>query len=184
MSVYDLSCPNPSTVNPLQVSGFEFKIAKIPELSFWVKETTLPNISLPQASQETPFKTIPRIGDKPEFGALSLRFMVDSEMKNYAALYTWITLTSFPRYHGQVDEWRRRWFGAFNDQDTDNLLVSDATLTVKSINSKTAGCFIFNNLWISDLGGMTLSDEATETQYIYCDATFAFENFTFTSISS
>ena len=181
MSLYD-SCPNPSVINPLQVSGFEFKIAKLPELSFWVKETNLPSISLASVNQETPFKTIPHVGDKPEYSNLSIRFMVDEQMKNYSALYTWIMMTSFPRYYGQVDEWRKRWFGAFNTQDTDTLLVSDATLMIKAMNSTNAGYFTFRDMWITDLGGITLSDEATETQYIYCDATFAYEDFTFTPI--
>lgn len=183
MSLYD-GCPTPSVINPIQVSGFDFKIAKIPDLSFWVKEATLPSISLSPANQETPFKTIPRVGDKPDFGNLSIRFMVDEKMLNYKALFEWITMTSFPRYHGQVDEWRRKWDGAFNAQDTDTLLVSDATLTVKSMNSRNAGAYVFHSLWITDLGGITLSDEATETQYLYCDATFAFEDFVFEPVSA
>lgn len=174
-----ISCPNPSPINPLQVTGFELRITKIPELSFWVKDANLPSISLSGAMQDSPFRTIPHVGDKPEYGTLNVRIMVDEYMRNYSALYTWITLTTFPEYYGQLDEWRRRWFGQFNAKDTDTLLVSDATLIVKAENGRSAGAYTFRNLWIDSLGGLSLSDEATETQYLYADAEFVYEDFRF-----
>ena len=60
--------------------------------------------------------------------------------------------------------------------------MSDATLMVKAMNSTNAGYFTFRDLWIADLGGISLSDEATETQYVYCDATFTYEDFIFTPV--
>ena len=53
---------------------------------------------------------------------------------------------------------------------------------VKAMNSTNAGYFTFRDLWITDLGGISLSDEATETQYVYCDATFTYEDFVFTPV--
>lgn len=175
----NVSCPDPSPINPLQVSGFEFRVTKIPELSFWVKDATLPSISLSMATQESPFKMIPHVGDKPDYGNLTIRFMVDEGMRNYNALYEWIVSISFPQNNGQLDAWRMRWEGQPNAQDSDTLLVSDATLIVKGENSRSAGAYLFRNLWISNLGGLTLSDEATDTQYLYADAEFIYEDFKF-----
>lgn len=175
----NIACPDPSPINALQVSGFEFRVTKIPELSFWVKDATLPSISLSGAMQESPFKMIPHVGDKPDYGSLTIRFMVDEGMRNYAALYDWITSISFPKNNGQLDAWRMKWSGQPNTQDSDTLLVSDAILVVKGENSRSAGAYQFRNLWICSLGGLTLSDEATDTQYLYADAEFNYEDFKF-----
>lgn len=185
MSTENLTtCPSANgqsdVTNPLQLTGFELRIAAIPEVSFFVKDVTLPSISLPQAQQDTPFVMIPRVGDRVEFSQLTARIMVDEQMKNYRALYDWITQIGFKDNWQQVQEWRKRRGDASGyTSDKDLLLTSDATLLIKGANLKTAGRIIIKDMWITDLGSITLTDESSETQYVYCDATFAVREFHF-----
>jgi hypothetical protein len=185
MSIENLAtCPSANgqsdVTNPLQLSGFELRIAAIPEVSFFVKDVTLPSISLPQVQQDTPFVMIPRVGDRVEFSQLTARIMVDEEMKNYRALYDWITKVGFKGNWKEVNEWRtRRGDVRGITSDKDLLLTSDATLVIKGANMKTAARIIIKDMWLTDLGSITLTDESTETQYLYCDATFALREFHF-----
>ena len=75
------TCPVPDDVNPLLLTGFQFSVAKLPELTFWVQNTEIPNVSLGASTTGTPLSDIRHPGEKLEFGDLSVRFLVDSQMK-------------------------------------------------------------------------------------------------------
>lgn len=179
------SCPSAngqSTVtNPLQLTGFELRIARVPELSFFIKDVTLPSITLTETIQTTPFMDIPRVGDKLTFSTLSCRIMIDEELKNYKALYDWITGIGNPVSFNQIRNLRISRGDSIPPKTTDNdlLLVSDATLVIKGQNLKTAGCIKIKDMWISELGSLNLTDESQETQYLYCDCSFACRGFYF-----
>lgn len=177
MSVEQLNtCPSPSVTNPLQVTGFEFKITSIPEMSFWIKNATIPNISLQETLQSTPFENIPHIGDKVEVGQLQITFTVDEKMNNYQALYDWIRLTGFAESYDDLRVWRSRQLDSSTlGVDSDYALTSDAHLSIKGVNQQTVRVITFKDLWITELGGLQLTDEASETTYVTCDATFRFK---------
>ena len=173
-----MSCPHPETINPLQVYGFELRIEKIPNITFWVKDANIPDITLSEARQATPFVDIPHVGDKTEWGSLDIRYMIDEWMDNYESLYEWITLIGFVKTHRDISKWKRKFFNAdFNQYDADLALCSSATLTVKGANNTPVRTFHFPYMWISNLGAISLTDENQETQYMYGTAIFKFPYF-------
>ena len=170
------SCPTPSVTNPLQVTGFEFKIDSIPEMSFWIKNATIPNISLQETVQNTPFENVPHLGDKVDVGSLQITFTIDEQMNNYKALYDWIRLTGFAESYDDLRTWRsRRIDPSTMGHDSDYGLTSDASLSIKGVNGATVRVITFKDLWITELGGLQLTDESSETTYVTCDATFRFK---------
>lgn len=170
------SCPTPSVVNPLQVTGFELKITKLPELSFWIKNATLPSISLTETRQATPFEDIPHLGDKVEVGQFSITFTVDEKMNNYQALYDWIRLIGFAESYDDLAQWKNKWYDVgVSGKDSDYGLTSDASLSIKGVNGATVRVLTFKDLWVTELSGIQLTDESSETTYVTCDATFRFK---------
>lgn len=175
--VVELTCPNPSTVNPLQLSGFTMRINKIPELSFWVQSVNLPSIDLTSTEQATPFTNVFQPGDKPIFGDLSISFLVDEYLENYTALYEWIYLVGFPENYKQVIKWKARWWDR-DKFDSNYGLASDGYLTIKTSNAKPIRTIFFKDLVITNLGELSLSSDQTETQYVTCTASFKYTYWT------
>ena len=174
----DITCPNPSVINPLEITGFELRITKIPELSFWVKTANLPSINLNETQQATPFMNVAHVGDKPEISELTITFQVDAHMNNYVALYDWIRLISFSRSYGDIPKWKSKWFdGTITNNDDDYGLVSDATLVVMGGNSTPIRTLTFHDMWINSLGTLSVVDDTSETTYVTCDASFKFKDF-------
>lgn len=174
----EMSCPNPSVINALEITGFELRIAKIPELSFWVKTANLPSINLSETQQSTPFMNVPHVGDKPEISELTITFQVDAHMDNYVALYDWIRLIGFSRSYKDIPTWKSKWFdGNVSTKDDDYGLVSDATLIVMGGNSTPIRTLTFRDMWINSLGTLSVIDDTSETTYVTCDASFKFKDF-------
>lgn len=175
----NLTCPDPNPINSLSIYGFVLKIAKIPNITFWVKECNIPGISLESPEQSTPFVNTPLVGDKLQFENLDIRFLLDEYMNNYESLYEWITLCGFPNNYGEVNKFRSKWFDCGSlEKDSDNGLVSDATLTIKTRNNENVRTFHIKKMIITSLGSISLTDDAQDTQYLYGTATFKFEQFT------
>ena len=169
-----------SVINGLQLSGFQFKIAKFPELVFFVKSVSIPSLNLPEATQSTPFKNLQKPTEKVTYGDLSVKFQVDEEMKNYRTLYEWITELGFDKNYQQINQLRQRnGDSSLISIDSDLYTQSDATLLIKGQNGATASVLIFKNIWPTDIGSLELTDDQTETQYVYCDVTFKFSKFKF-----
>lgn len=168
-------CPNPSVVNPLQSTGFILNIVKIPQISFWCKNVTLPSMTLGEASQESPFTVIYQPGTRPEFTSLNVSIMVDAEMNNYAALYEWLTLIGFAETEKDISQWKTKFIdtSAFNDNNFPSL-VSDGFLDIIGGNKKTVRRISFRDLWPTSLDGFELTEETTETTYLTFQASFRF----------
>ena len=173
----ELTCPNPSTVNPLQLSGFSMNINKIPELSFWVQTANIPSIDLTNTEQSTPFTNVYQAGDKPNFGDLSITFLVDENLDNYTALYEWIYLVGFPQNYTQVQSWKSRWWDK-DKFDSNFGLTSDGSITIKTSNARPIRTVYFKDLIINSLGELLLTSDQTETQYVTCTAGFKYTYWT------
>lgn len=169
------TCPQPEVINPLQSTGFVFKIAKIPSISYWCKNVTIPNLSLAPAIQNTPFMDIKHPGTLVEQDQITITFTIDEKMNNYAALYEWITLIGFMEKSTDIAQWKQK-FAQFNlptEHDIDwPDLVSDAVLIIKGANGKDVRQIKFRDIWITNLEGFQLSEETSETTYITCNASF------------
>ena len=168
----EILLPQGGVINPLIIHGFRVKIHKIPELQFWVKECTLPNVTLSHPEIATPFKRLHAVSDTIEYGDLDVSFLVDEKMNNYEALLEWAQLVSFDENYDQVNQWRNKWFNPSTTGDSDELLVSDITVQVIGSNDKVIRSFDLTKAIITSLGAITMNDDATETQYMTVSATF------------
>ena len=91
----------PTNINFLSPIGFKFQLNNFPEVNYFCQSATLPGISIGSISVPTPLKTIDLPGDEVAFEELSIRFIVDENMKNWLSIYDWIIGLGFPTKEGQ-----------------------------------------------------------------------------------
>ena len=172
-----LACPYPETVNPLSPNGFRFSIARIPEVTYFIQEVALPEISLPAVDQMTPFVRAPTTGDIPEFEELRIQFLVDSMMNNYRALFNWIRGLGFPeknpQYTAQVKDGRSR-------RMSENASASsDATLSILGNTNNVIQTVNFRDCFITSLSTLNFTSTASDVQYLIGAASFRYTLYDF-----
>ena len=155
-----LSCPLPQILNPLSPNGFMFKISKLPDLTYWCQRITLPALTLPVATQATPFVQIGQTGDTLDYADLTVEFLVDSQMSNYIAVHNWLT-------------------NGFPGQTPANGTFSDATLHVLGAQNETVRTIRFADVTPTSLEGLTFESTASDVQYLGGSITFRYTYYEF-----
>ena len=154
--------------NYLSPVGFKFSLAKFPKIDFFCNSASIPEISLGTYSQPSYLKNIDVPGEKLTYGDLDIRFLVDEEMENYAAVHNWLTGLGFPESPQQ-----------FIDKTTDSDGIRDldeqfcdGSLHILNSNFRDVAIVKFRDLFPTSL--TSLSFDATETDIIYFTANASF----------
>jgi hypothetical protein len=161
---------NQHNVNPLSASGFTFSIQKIPELTYFAQEVTLPSVSLPPAEIQTPLSTFYTSGVNLQYSDLTVSFIVDEDMSNYLAIYKWMVGLGFPEARIQFSD-----FIAGSNLNE----VSDGNLQILSSSNNVIRNIVFYDLRPIDLGGLTMVTNQSDITYLTCDVTFNYSFFKF-----
>ena len=150
--------------NFLSPVGFKFTLAKYPKISFFSNSARIPELSLGTAIQPSYLKDIDVPGEKLTYGDLTIRFLVDENMKNYMAVHNWLKGIGFPETPQQ-----------FKDQTTDEdglrdekEVFSDGSLHILNSNFQDVAIVKFNDLFPVAL--TSLEFDATETDINYFTA--------------
>lgn len=173
-----LTCPIPSNINPLQSNGFLFGIQKLPEISFFCQEVSLPDLQAPSSEMETPLIMVPIPGDKLSFGELSITFLIDSGMVNYVAVHNWMIGLGFPDSHTQY----KNFIGTRTDTLNRNELTagySDGTLQILNSTNNPSRTVRFVDLFPTSLQQITLQSTTQDTTYLAASATFRYTTYRF-----
>jgi hypothetical protein len=86
----------PENRNFLSPTGFKFSLKRTPKVAFFCNSANIPDITLGIAVQPTYLKDIELPGDKLIFGDLTLRFLVDEDLKNYLEIQNWMRGLGYP----------------------------------------------------------------------------------------
>jgi hypothetical protein len=97
----------PSDLDYLKPNGFKFQIHTLPNVSYFCQAANIPSFSIGFTTTETPLSALFNPGEKPQFGELVIRFLVQENMANYVELYNWLTGLSFPENHEQYINWNK-----------------------------------------------------------------------------
>jgi len=95
----------PTNTSFLSPIGFKFQLNNFPEVNYFVQSASLPGISISAIDVPTPLKAISIAGDEVAFEELSIKFIIDENMKNWLAIYDWIIGLGF---HTQEDQAKYR----------------------------------------------------------------------------
>ena len=152
--------------NFLQNNGFVFSLARIPQTTFRVTSCEVPSISVPPPQAGYPGADQYFPGTNSVFDSLSIKFLVDEDLKNYEEIYRWLTQQRFAIGKGFVEK-----------NDKEEFLVSDATLVTMTNASNTNRIFYFKDVFPIDLGSLRFDTSVTQSEPISCTATFRFSYF-------
>ena len=86
----------PSNISYLSPIGFRFILSNFPEVTYFCQAANIPGVSLAGIDFPTPMKNIQYSGDEVSFEELSIRFVVDENLKNWLSIYDWITALGYP----------------------------------------------------------------------------------------
>ena len=177
MTTRTLTCPIPENLNPLSPNGYTFLLHRLPGLSYFCQEITLPSITLPEITQFTPLTKIPIAGDQIDYDTLRVQFLVDEKMENYKAIHNWIVGLGFPENYSQytnvIDT------AAIPGGSEVAASSSDATLIIMGNSNTPIQTIQFADCIPESLESITFTSTNQDVQYLVGSASFRYSYYKF-----
>ena len=181
--------------SPIQ---FRFKIAKLPEVEFFVQTVNLPGISLGSATVPTPLYDYPVPGDKITYQSLDISFLVDENLNNYKELHDWLLGLGFPNKHQQFADLQATGADRFPGGTkgaivpgveipvplAEGPIYSDATLTVLNSKNIAKTEIRFQNVFPTVIGSLSYDVKQADVDYLSARASFTYINYDIVQLST
>ena len=157
---------NTSFLSPI---GFKFQLNRFPAVNYFCQSATLPGVSISSISVPMQLKNIDIAGDEVTFEELSIKFIVDENMKNWLSIYDWIIGLGFPTEEGQEK---------YAKLAIASELTTDATLTVLTSNMNAQINFRFRECFPLSLSSIAFDSGGTDIDYVTADVSFRYDVYT------
>lgn len=171
-----LTCPMPQNINPLSPTGYLFSIQKLPELTYFSQQVNLPGISIGTAEFNNPLVRVPTPGEMLEFDQLTVEFLVDSNMKNYKAIYHWLRGLGFPENNSDYIEFTNQDGLSISEM---SLMTSNATLSILNNTNSVVSTISFEDCYPTSLGSLQFTSSVDDIQYLVGTVTFNYTLYKF-----
>ena len=176
----------PDKLDYASPTQFKFGIHQLPKVEFFTLSANVPGISAGVATQPTPFKDIPIVGDKLTYENLSITFQVDEYLENYVSLHNWMKGIGFPTDRQEFRTYRdvtsntpaggkEPSIDLVGSATPDRALYSDAYLMVLSNKNNPIVEVNFQNVFPVSLGALEFTQSVTDIQYMTATAEFAYQ---------
>ena len=153
----------PQNRNFLTPVGFKLDLEIFQGVDFFCQSASIPEISMPNAEITTQFRGIPIAGSGGvTFGDLSIRFIIDEELKNYYSIHDWI------RKYGLSEE---RLPEGTKDE------YSNARLFILTSHNNINHIVEFKNMFPVSLSGVAFDATVGDVDYLLADVTFKYEKY-------
>lgn len=156
----------PSNISYLSPIGFRFILSNFPEVTYFCQAANIPGVSIGGIDFPTPLKNIQFSGDEVSFEELSIRFVVDENLKNWLSIYDWIIGMGIP------DKESAEKYKKLKDE---NRLVADGTLAVLTSNMNVQMEVQFQNMFPLSLSGISFDSSAADVDYVIADVSFQYD---------
>ena len=157
---------NTSFLSPI---GFKFQLNNFPAVNYFCQSASLPGVSISSISVPMQLKNIDIAGDEVTFEELSIKFIVDENMKNWLSIYDWIIGLGFPTKEGQEK---------YAKLAIASELTTDATLTVLTSNMNPQINFRFQECFPTSLSAVAFDSGGTDIDYVTADVSFRYDVYT------
>ena len=180
----------PTKLDLASPAQFKFSIIKLPKVEYFCTSANIPEVSMPSATQSTPFRDIPVPGEKISFGDLNITFLIDENLDNYREMHGWLTGIGFPsdrqQYTNMLDANKDRFpvIGKESKATDPGKVVSGATpigpifsdATLNILSSKNRGNIEvrFSDVFPVSLSSLSFDQQATDVEYLSATATFQY----------
>ena len=138
--------------NFLSPVGFKFTISRIKGVDFFCQSANVPAVSMESAKQGTRFNAIPQPGDELYYEDLTLRFLVDENMKNWYQVHDWMreittpySSKEFGYSRGEIESQNKGLKKRSDLANWDNQWRSDCSLFILSSNYQPVAEFVFRD---------------------------------------
>lgn len=171
--------------NFLSPTGFRFLLKRSPKVAFFCNQANIPSLDLGSAIQSTYFKDIDVPGDKVSFGDLTIRFLIDEDLKNYAELQKWIRGLGYPESEKDITNLQKLGPGDVSGRYAKNGLniYSDATLQILSNNLVPKFQVFFKDVYPYSLSTVTFDATDTDIEYFTAEASFKYTMYNITDMN-
>jgi len=166
----------PAGLNPLSPNGFNFSISKVPDVTFFCQQASLPGITLGDPSFSTPFSTQPLPGDTLSYEPLTVHFIIDEKMLNYNIIYNWIVALGFPESYQQYTTLLAGDTVQYGELAKN---YSDGVLQILDSNNNPVRSVTFYDLFPTALETLTFASTNVDVSYLIGSATFKFGHYKF-----
>ena len=156
----------PANISLLSPIGFKFALSKFPEVTYFCQAANIPGISVGSIEVGTPRKAVYMPGDEVIFEELSIRFVVDENLKNWLSIYDWIRALGTPTSRDAEQYAKRK---------KEDELTTEGILTVLTSNMNPQMHVKFHDLFPLSLSGISFDTGATDVEYISADVSFRYD---------
>jgi hypothetical protein len=181
------NCPIPNNINPLQPTGFQLAITKLPEVTFFCQTAIIPEVLIPPVDMGTPLSINKLPGDRITFSEFTINFLIDENMNNYISIWNWIIGLGFPENYTQYQELLTSSQVSTQPDTADNPAIpqfgmlqgnySDATLQILGSNNVAVRTIHFVDLHPISLSSLEFKANTPDVQYLTGSATFGYTYF-------
>ncbi len=160
----------PTNKNFLGQTGFRLVMDRLPTMTYFSQQVSLPTISLSGAvTVSNPVIDYPLPGEKLTFGDFSVTFRVDEDMKNFLELYNWLVGLGSPE---SPDQFRR-----FQNASINQSNLSDGTLIILSSKYNPNIRVKFRGMYPESLSELQFNTTGTDIDYLEATATFKYRDY-------
>ena len=198
MTDTNIQTRQPSKMDYASPVQFRFKIAKLPQVEFFIQSVNLPGISISDVNVATPLYDYPVPGDEITYQSLDISFLVDENLNNYKEVHDWISGLGFGKNHQQFADMRAtgtdRFPGTVANTAASGTATpppipegstySDATLTI--LNSKNIAVteIRFQNVFPTSIGSLSYDVKAGDVDYLQAQSSFSYINYDIVQLST
>jgi len=158
----------PINRNFLSNLEFKFLLKRAPHVNFFVQKANIPQITLPEWRQGTPFVEIPYPGDHISFSPFIIEFLIDEQLENYREIQQWLYGLGFPQNLEQ--------YAALDVKPivSGEGIRSDIVLVVLNSARNASFEIVFYDCFPTSLSDLAFDTTMSETEYLSAIATFAY----------
>ena len=157
--------------NFLSPIGFKFTISRLRGVDFFCQSASIPSVSMGTYEQGTIYNKIPQPGDELVYEPLSLRFLVDENMKNWYQVHDWMREITTP-YSSKEFKYNRGSLKSINPRAADvdiatanNQWRCDCSLFILSSNYRPVAEFIFRDAFPIQLSTLNFDSTVPDVNY-------------------
>jgi hypothetical protein len=167
----------PTNTNLLHSNKFILSFARIPNVQYFTQGIPLPGISMGEGIRQTPFIDLFVPGDKLQYDALAITFLVDEDLKSWLEIHDWMRAMTFPV---EFAEYAR--LGTMTPAHAKKIMpqYSDAALVILDSNQNSNFRVKFVNCFPTSLSSIQFSSTGGPAEVMTADATFRFDYYNVT----
>ena len=160
---------------------FQLIFPSLTSTSYFCTDVNIPGISSSSPTQATPFRDIPRAGDKLKVENLRIEFIVDQHLYSWEVIHDWMRGYTFPCDFAEYRNLKMR------SQETMHSLTpqySDAILSINSSQNNPIMEVKFIHAFPVSLSGLQFSTEKQGNEVIKAVAEFKYYLYNIRRINS